>query len=262
MITFPNAKINLGLHIVSKREDGFHNIESCFYPIPVHDVLEIIDADEFYFQPSGLEIPGNLSSNLCLKAYELLEKKHKLKPINIRLHKVIPVGAGLGGGSADGSFILKMLNSHFQLDLNSEKLRYYALQLGSDCPFFIDNLPSIASGRGEQLKIADLDLSGYWLALHDPGIHISTHETYEGITPQTPEQEISSIIAQPVSHWKDHLINDFEATIFDRYPSINAIKKGMYASGALYASMTGTGSTVIGIFEEKPDNKEWIVCKL
>lgn len=257
MIVFPKAKINLGLNIVSKREDGYHNIESCFYPIPWRDSLEVIEAASFAFHSYGLEIPGDTSSNLCVKAYEILKADFNIPPVEIHLLKNIPMGAGLGGGSADGAFTLKMLNELFELGLSDLQLEAYALQLGSDCTFFIKNQPAIARGRGEQLKPIDLDLSGYYLAIHNPGIHISTKEAYAGVNPHQPESSVSEIIQKPIESWKDTLLNDFEASIFPNHPEIEQLKKEMYDAGAIYASMTGSGSTVYGVFENKIENTQW-----
>ncbi|MEQ6166694.1 4-(cytidine 5'-diphospho)-2-C-methyl-D-erythritol kinase [Ekhidna sp. MALMAid0563] len=262
MITFPNAKINLGLNIVSNREDGYHNIESCFYPIPWRDSLEVIEAASFAFYSYGLDIPGDTSSNLCVKAYELLKADFDIPPIEIHLLKNIPMGAGLGGGSADGAFTLKMLNDIFSLNLTDSQLENYALQLGSDCPFFIKNKPAIARGRGEQLKVIDLDLSGYHIAIHNPGIHISTKEAYAGVKPEQPELHVSEIIQKPISEWKDTLSNDFESSIFPNHPEIEQLKKEMYEAGAIYASMTGSGSTVFGVFEDEIADTEWKSFKL
>lgn len=250
MITFPNAKINLGLNIVSKREDGYHNIESCFYPIPWHDCLEVIEAASFAFYSYGMNIPGDPSSNLCVKAYQLLKEDFDIPPVEIHLLKNIPMGAGLGGGSADGAFILKMLNELFRLGLSDLKLETYSLKLGSDCPFFIKNKPAIASGRGEMLKPIDLDLSGYYLAIHNPGIHISTKDAYDGISPKKPDNSIENIISKSVTEWKDVLHNDFEDSIFPNHPEITKLKDKMYDAGAVYASMTGSGSTIFGLYKE------------
>lgn len=262
MITFPNAKINLGLNIVSKREDGYHNIESCFYPIPWHDSLEVIEAASFSFHSYGLDIPGDSNSNLCVKAYELIRADHKIPPVAIHLLKNIPMGAGLGGGSADGAFVLKMLNELFELKLSDAQLEAYALQLGSDCPFFIKNQPAIAKGRGEMLEPIALDLSGYHLAIHNPGIHISTKEAYAGVSPKKAEKSISNLLQTSVNEWKDFLINDFEASIFPNHKAIAQLKQEMYASGSTYASMTGSGSTVYGLFENHLSNSDWKLLKL
>lgn len=249
MIAFPNAKINLGLNIVGKREDGYHNIESCFYPIPWHDSLEVIEATTFSFHAYGLEIPGENNTNLCVKAYDLLKRDFNIPPVEIHLLKSIPMGAGLGGGSADGAFTLKLINELFNLGLTNLELEGYALKLGSDCPFFIQNKAAVASGRGEKLQPANIDLSGYHLAIHNPGIHVSTKEAYAGVRPKTPKLATSEIIRQPIPEWKDLLINDFEKSIFQNHPDIRKVKEEMYKAGALYASMTGSGSTVYGVFK-------------
>ncbi|MFK7953258.1 MAG: 4-(cytidine 5'-diphospho)-2-C-methyl-D-erythritol kinase [Ekhidna sp.] len=249
MITFPNAKINLGLSILSKREDGFHDIESCFYPIDLKDVLEINKSSQFSFHSHGLDIPGDSQSNLCIKAYQLIHSDFNIPPVEINLLKKIPMGAGLGGGSADGAFTLKMLNDLFELNMSSQQLEEYALQLGSDCPFFIQNKPSIATGRGEILSELELDLSSYRIEIINPNIHISTKEAYAGVSPNTPSTSISKILSKPVSEWSNYLINDFENSVFPNHPKIENVKKEMYQRGAAYASMTGSGSTVFGIFK-------------
>lgn len=252
MLSFPNAKINLGLNILSKRPDGYHNIESCFYPIFWGDVLEVIASDTFSFTSSGLEIPGESENNLCCKAYNLLLKDFDLAPVHIHLHKVIPMGAGLGGGSADGAFTLKMLNQLFDLKLSPKDLEKYAATLGSDCPFFIRNEPVIVSGTGTELERIKLDLSGFFIALKYPGIHIGTKEAYSKVIPGQPPYELRNILMQPISCWKEKLRNDFEPSVFPNHPEINDIKTTLYNHGALYATMTGSGSTVYGIFTEKP----------
>jgi len=262
MISFPNAKINLGLNIVGKREDGYHNIESCFYPIPWHDSLEIVEANDFSFHSYGLEIPGDTASNLCVKAYLLLKEAFDIPPVAIHLLKKIPMGAGLGGGSADGAFALKLIDDLFKLELTDAQLEAYALQLGSDCPFFIQNMVATAKGRGEQLKPTNLDLKGHYLAIHNPGIHISTKKAYAGITPSPPSHSVTDILQKPISDWKNYLMNDFENSIFPHYPKIEKLKHEMYMEGALYASMTGSGSTVYGIFEEERGVKGWKWLKL
>lgn len=262
MISFPNAKINLGLNIVSRREDGYHNIESCFYPIPWNDCLEVIEAASFAFYSYGLIIPGDASTNLCVKAYNLLKEDFDIPPVEIHLLKNIPMGAGLGGGSADGAFTLRMLNDTFELGLSDLKLEAYSLKLGSDCPFFIKNQPAIAKGRGEQLRTIDLDLSGYQLAIHNPGIHISTKEAYAGVTPKTPTIPISDIISLSKNEWRDALYNDFEHSVFPNHPEIEQLKNEMYEAGALYASMTGSGSTVFGVFDSFIIHSEWKLIEL
>lgn len=256
MLKFPNAKINLGLNIVAKRNDGYHDIESCFYPIPIKDALEIIPAEKSSFETAGLSIPGLSDDNLVLKAYELLKADYHLTPVEIILHKNIPMGAGLGGGSADGAFMLTLLNEFFNLELSNEKLESYALQLGSDCPFFITNKPKLVSGRGEIFENTSLDLSGYFLALAFPEIHIGTAEAYQVVKPKRPEISIKEIIEKyPVEDWKGKLVNDFEAGIFEKYPKLKQIKNRFYDNGAVYASMTGSGSTIFGLFNKTIDWK-------
>lgn len=252
MLTFPNCKINLGLHVTAKRPDGYHDLETCFFPIDWQDALEILPAEELSFSSSGIDIPGDNADNLCLRAYQLLAADHDLPPVRIILQKNIPIGAGLGGGSADASFTLKALNEHFGLHVPTEQLEAYALQLGSDCPFFIRNEPVIARGRGELFEPLSLDLSGYYFLLVNPGIHVSTAQAYAGVKPQAPARPLSEVLAQPVSTWRDSLVNDFEASVFAAFPEIARWKERLYALGASYACMSGSGATVFGIFEEKP----------
>lgn len=270
MIAFPNCKINLGLNILRKRTDGFHDIETVFYPLPIKDIVEIIHAESItnnspgtpktngksgvHFVPSGLEIPGEKELNLCIKAYHLLQKDFPdLPPIQLFLHKVIPIGAGLGGGSADGAFTLKLLNEKFQLKLKMEKLLDYALQLGSDCPFFILNRPCIATGRGEFLEVIQLDLSRYFFVLVNPGIFINTSWAFQQVTPSNPPGKIAEIMAQPIAAWSSRLNNAFEMPVFSEYPQLAEIKKRLYDSGAIYSSLSGSGSCIYGIFESEPE---------
>ena len=249
MVVFPNCKINLGLNIVRKRTDGYHDLETVFYPIKLRDALEAIRADQTTFNQSGIIVEGNAEDNLCMKAYRLLKKDFpQLPEVSIHLHKAIPMGAGLGGGSADGAFMLKLLNEKFGLNLTQQQLIDLALQLGSDCPFFIINKPSFATGRGEQMTPVDLDLSAYDIVIINPGIHISTREAFSQLIPTQPEKSIKEIIQQPVSTWKDELVNDFEKPVFKLYPIISEIKESLYKKGAVYAAMTGSGSTVFAIF--------------
>ena len=262
MISFPNAKINLGLNIVEKREDGFHNLETCFYPIPLFDSLEIIPSKEFKFQSFGRKIPGKEEFNLCIKAFRLLQEDFNIPNVEILLVKNIPMGGGLGGGSSNGAFTLKMLNQLFDLNLDRETLEKYALTLGSDCPFFIENKTSLAFGRGEIFKKTTLNLSGYTLAIANPNIHVSTKNAFDGIKAQFPAKSIKEIISHPPPEWKNDLVNDFEMTVLKQYPEIEAIKKEMYQKGAIYASMTGTGSTVYGIFDNQIDDLGWSTFKL
>jgi len=255
MVTFPPCKINLGLGVIRKREDKYHDIETCFYPIPLTDVLEVLPATTVSFEISGNAIPGDASDNLCLKAYRLLQKDFDLPPVKIFLHKVIPSGAGLGGGSSDGAHTLRLLNEVFGLRLSAEKLKEYALQLGSDCPFFIEDRPMLGSGRGEELKPVSVDLSGKFIVLVKPDVHVSTAEAYGGVTPAVPQMPVKDILQKRVVDWKDVLKNDFETSVFAKYPQIGAIKEKFYQHGALYASMSGSGSAVFGIFEKPVDLK-------
>jgi 4-diphosphocytidyl-2-C-methyl-D-erythritol kinase len=252
VITFPSAKINLGLQILRKRPDGYHDISSLFLPIPLQDVLEVVEAKSLVFTSSGLPIPGNSDDNLCLKAYQLLQKDFQLPPISIHLHKAIPMGAGLGGGSADGAFMLVMLNKKFALGLSDTQLEDYAAQLGSDCPFFVKNQPAMALGRGTELTPFPIDLEGYHLLLVFPGIHIGTKEAYAGVEPNDKQHGITDILSQPIGKWKGQLVNDFEQSVFPNHPALKEVKEKLYAKGAVYASMTGSGSTMYGIFEDKP----------
>jgi 4-diphosphocytidyl-2-C-methyl-D-erythritol kinase len=249
MVRFPNCKINLGLNVTSKRPDGYHNLETVFYPILLRDALEIIQSNELHFDVTGLTVNGNIEDNLCWKAYQLLKQDFtQLPPLKVHLHKAIPMGAGLGGGSSNGAFMLRMINEKFRLNLDESALINYALQLGSDCPFFIINEPCFATGRGENLERVNLDLSAFKIIIINPGIHVSTKEAFSKLTPKPSTRSIKEIIQLPVSTWKDELQNDFETAIFDLYPAVKQIKEEMYLKGALYASMTGTGSTVYGIF--------------
>lgn len=248
MLFFPNAKINIGLNITSKREDGYHNLETIFYPIKWRDSLEIIPSKSLSFQSSGIPIPGD--GNLCLRAYELMKSHYDLEPVSIHLHKNIPIGAGLGGGSSDAAFTLMGLNTIFDLGLGSDELKKIAVQLGADCPFFIDNKPSIASGIGEVLEAVDLDLSGYHLFVVKPDVFVSTAEAFSKIVPHIPAKSIHKEIDMPIEDWT--LKNDFEHSIFPQYPELMEIKNKLIAAGAVYASMSGSGSSIYGIFSEKP----------
>jgi 4-diphosphocytidyl-2-C-methyl-D-erythritol kinase len=253
MICFPTCKINLGLRITQKRADGFHDLETVFFPLNLTDALEII-ADPnavapLTFTSSGLSINGSEADNLCCKAYWLLKKDYPQIPsIKMHLHKKIPMGAGLGGGSADGAFTLTLLNQIFNLQLPQQKLLDYALMLGSDCPFFILNSPAFATGRGEILSPTNVNLEGYTVVVVNPGIAISTKIAFSLITPTQPASHIPDIVSLPITDWKNQLINDFEAPIFKAYPELQTIKETLYQNGAVYAAMTGTGSTVYGIF--------------
>lgn len=253
MISFPNAKINLGLNITSKRPDGFHNIESCFLPIKLKDVLEIIPSDSTTFSFSGLPIPGNSSENLCIKAYNLLKTEFNLPAVHIHLHKIIPMGAGLGGGSSDAAFTLISLNEQFQLQIKEDEMLDYARKLGSDCAFFIKNSPVFASEKGDVFNEVSVDLKGKFIAVIYPCIHVSTVEAYSEVVPQLPEENFQEILTTPIQQWKNKLKNDFEKSVFKKYPEIKSIKDKLYSLDASFASMSGSGSSVFGIFEEEVD---------
>lgn len=251
MITFPNAKINIGLSILNRRNDGYHNVETVFYSVGIKDALEIMEADELKFTSSGLAIPGTGDDNLCLKAYRLLAKDADLPPVHIHLHKHIPIGAGLGGGSADAAFCIKLLNDKFNLGLSVEQMEGYARQLGADCAFFINNQPVYAFEKGDQFKSIKLDLSAYFIVVVMPDVQVSTEQAYRGVKPSNSKPSLYDLINLPVENWKDEMRNDFESSVFEIYPQIAAIKSGLYQEGAIYASMSGSGSAVYGIFKEE-----------
>jgi 4-diphosphocytidyl-2-C-methyl-D-erythritol kinase len=253
MISFPPCKINLGLRILRKRSDGFHDIETCFFPVQWCDVLEIVPSSETKIFQTGIPITREPTANIVFKAYELLKKDFSIGPVELHLHKIIPHGAGLGGGSSDAAHTLKLLNTIFDLKLSSEQLRKYALTLGSDCPYFLEAKPMLGTGRGEQLEPVSVDLSGKYLTLIKPNIHVSTAEAYSGVMPQLPSVSLQSVIQKPIAEWRQSLTNDFEKSVFVRHPEIGAIKEFLYAKGAVYASMSGSGSTVYGIFNEPFD---------
>lgn len=254
MITFPNAKINLGLHITEKRPDGYHNLETVFYPVPLEDALEIHPLhtpqnDKYALHPAGIEIAGNIDDNLVIKAYLLLDRDFQLPPIDIHLFKHIPSGAGLGGGSADAAFMLKLLNERFSLNLGIEQLEMYAATLGADCAFFIRNAPTFAEGIGNIFSPVSLSLKGYQLVIIKPDIFVSTREAFAQIRPHHPEHPLREVICRPIEEWKKLLVNDFEASVFPQFPAIKEIKEELYRQGALYASMSGSGSSVFGLFK-------------
>lgn len=249
MIYFPNCKINLGLSIIGKRADGYHELETVFYPISLNDALEILPADNLNLTQSGIEVPGDPTQNLCLKAYHLLKNDYpQLPQVQIHLHKNIPMGAGLGGGSSDGTSALMLLNQLFSLGLNDSQLINYASQLGSDCPFFVYNKACHATGRGEILTPINLDLSSFQFLLVHPGTHISTAWAFQQLTPHSKSESIRSIIEKPISEWKNCLKNDFETPVFEAVPTLFHIKEKLYQLGAIYASMSGSGSSLFGIF--------------
>ena len=256
MITFPNAKINLGLNIVEKRPDGYHNLETIFYPIPLQDALEITPLDnggekKYKLLQSGIQIAGNEEDNLVVKAYNLLDKLYSLPPVEINLLKHIPSGAGLGGGSADAAFMLSMLNQSFELGIENVRLEEYAAQLGADCAFFIQNKPVFATGIGNLFESINLSLKGYYLVLVKPDIFVSTKDAFALIQPAKPTHSLKEIARMPVETWRATMKNDFEYSVFQKYPEIAAIKDKLYDMGAIYASMSGSGSSVYGIFREQ-----------
>jgi len=239
------------LYVTDKRTDGFHAIQTLFYPVPFHDVLEIVPADKAAVYLSGKTIEGSTDNNLCWKAYRLLQHDYTLPPAAIYLHKLIPIGAGLGGGSSNAAHTLLVLNRLFELNLSKEQLLYYAAQLGSDCAFFTQTQPMLAEGRGELLRPVNISLAGYHLLLVLPNVHISTAEAYAGISPKTPQYALEETVNLPVKEWRHQLSNDFEEHIFRQHPLLANIKDGLYGKGAVYAAMSGSGSTVFGLFDDE-----------
>lgn len=253
MISFPNAKINLGLHIIKKREDGFHNIETVFYPIQWNDVIEIRKTEgnnSIDLKTFGIEIAGDLKDNLISKAYNLLKEKYSLPALEICLLKNIPSGAGLGGGSADAAFFLKSIKENYLPGLSESELENYASKLGADCAFFIHNKSLFAKEKGNVFEDIRIDLSGYKIQIIYPGIHVSTPQAYAACKPRGEGvSELKQIIESGILNWKDHLENDFEKTVFPQFPELQKVKNKLYESGAVYASMSGSGSAIFGIFK-------------
>lgn len=255
MIVFPNCKINLGLHILAKRADGYHDLETVFYPIPLQDILEIILLPSekkgiIELTQSGITVEGDLSNNICVKAYYLIKNHYPHLPgIKLHLHKQIPMGAGLGGGSADAAFLLAALNEKFELRIPHQQLSEMALELGSDCPFFLYNKPCIAYGRGEKLEAVSVNLSGWKIVLINPGIHISTADAFKGVQPRQAIPSLKEIIKLSPLVWKNRLVNQFEETVLTQHPALSQLKKELYTLGAVYASMSGSGSTIFGLFD-------------
>lgn len=252
MIIYPRAKLNLGLNIVGKRNDGYHNLETVFYPINIHDTLEVEPSDTLRLELLGIPLEGNSNDNLVIKAWQLLRKDHSLPPVSIRLHKAIPSQAGMGGGSSDGAFMLRLLNEQFQLGLTDEELIQKAALLGADCPFFITDNPAYAEGIGERLTPISLDLSSYHLLIVKPPIAVSTREAFAHITPHPTAIKCRDIVQQDIRSWREQLKNDFEDSIFPQYPRLKMIKQQLYQQGALYAAMSGSGSSLYGFFEKAP----------
>jgi 4-diphosphocytidyl-2-C-methyl-D-erythritol kinase len=254
MISFPNAKINLGLYVTEKRPDGFHNLETVFIPIDWKDALEFVEAPETQFTSSGLVIEGDPEQNLVMKAYRLLQSQYGLPALHIHLHKNIPLGAGLGGGSSDAAFMLKMLNEYFHLGLTGDELEQHAARLGSDCPFFVRNRPVFARGRGEIMEDIRLKISGLTLVVVKPPVHVTTALAFRNVIPQKTRISIKALVNFSVTRWNGNIKNQFEGSVFQEFPEIGKIKEQLYAAGAQYASMSGSGSAVFGIFEGEPDS--------
>lgn len=265
MITFPNAKINLGLNIIEKRPDGYHNLETIFYPINLQDALEVAmrdnDSKEYTLHVCGTSLEIDDEDNLVVKAYKLLKKDHpQMLPIDIHMYKHIPAGAGLGGGSSDAAHMIKLLNEKFLLALSTEQMESYAAQLGADCAFFIKNKPVFATGIGNVFEPIELSLKGYHIVLVKPDIFVSTHDAFSQIKPTRPSISLKEIVKQPIENWKDSMKNDFEESVFLKFPEVAAIKDELYDLGAVYAAMSGSGSSVYGIFKEPIENVEDKFC--
>jgi 4-diphosphocytidyl-2-C-methyl-D-erythritol kinase len=252
MIVFPNAKINIGLNVVSRRADGYHNLETIFFPVSLCDVLEMVESGETQLTTSGITIDGPTGNNLVLKAFRLLQLEFNLPPVHFHLHKVIPFGAGLGGGSADAAFALKMLNAHFKLNLDDVQLETYAALVGADCPFFIRNKPVFATGIGNEFYDIQLDLTGYQIVILKPPFSVSTAEAYGNVVPIKPRFSLTEIASTAICDWKYLVVNDFEKSVFAKYSQIEELKQFLYDSGAVFASMSGSGSAVFGIFRHLP----------
>lgn len=267
MIDFPCAKINLGLNIVSKRPDGYHNLQTVFFPIPLNDALEIKLMDERFpsevdcdLKVTGNNVACNETDNLITRAYRLIAADYKLPRVHAHLYKYIPSEAGLGGGSSDAAFMIRLLDQRFRLNMGNALMESYAAKLGADCPFFISATPAYAEGIGERLspvEISSNGLEGMWLMVVKPNIAVSTKEAFSHITPKLPQTCCRDIVGLPIETWRDKLTNDFEESVFALYPEIAQIKNGLYKKGAVYAQMSGSGSSVFGIFMSKPDCESW-----
>jgi len=260
MILYPNAKINIGLNVVEKRTDGYHNLETVFYPIPLQDALEItpiqsIPTEKGYqLKVMGTVLDGTPDDNLIVRAYRIMRDEYRLPPVSLHLYKHIPTGAGLGGGSADAAFTIRALNEQFKLGLSAEKMEEYAAQLGADCAFFIKNSPVYATGIGNVFHLLQLSLKGKVIVLIKPDVFVSTKDAYAHVKPVKPEVSLPELLAKPIETWKDTVVNDFEKSVFVKYPEIACIKDKLYDMGAVYASMSGSGSSVYGIFDEAIEN--------
>jgi 4-diphosphocytidyl-2-C-methyl-D-erythritol kinase len=250
MLTFANAKINLGLNLIEKRADGYHNLETVFYPIKLYDVIELVDAEETGCIIKGIEIPGDTNDNICLKAFKRIQEEFDLPHQQLVLLKNIPVGAGLGGGSADAAFLIKLVNEKFKLGLSVAQMEGYARDLGADCAFFIKNEPVFAFAKGDEFEALSLSLTDKFLVLVKPPLHVSTALAYANVTVKQPVASLKELIHLPLGDWKANIFNDFEASVFAKYPQIDEIKTKLYAAGAIFALMSGSGSSVFGIFDQ------------
>lgn len=265
MICFPNAKINLGLRILGKREDGFHNIETLFVPVSLKDILEIVPSSSHTtsIKMSGISIDGSPDSNLCMKAAALMRSYYHIPDVQMHLHKIIPMGAGLGGGSSDAAFTILTINKLFNLDLDADRMKKIAAELGSDCAFFIDNTTSLGSQKGEVLEAINVEaLDGLTVVIVKPDLHISTAEAYQNVVSNPFPSNLKELVLEPVSRWKESIVNDFEQGLWDSYPEIDDIKQRLYHKGALYASLSGSGSALFAFFDEEPKDiaKEFPGC--
>lgn len=260
MIRFPNIKINLGLKVINRRTDGFHTIESVFYPINFCDVLEIIEnktanSPEFQFTTTGLKVEGELEDNIIFKAYQLIKQQFAIPPIKVHLHKQIPMGAGLGGGSSDAAYMIQLLNAKFELGLSVPQMETYAAQLGSDCAFFIKNEPAYLLGKGHELEPFTLSLKGIYFVLLNTQVHSSTALAYQHVTLRNevdPNKSLKNLLLEPIEQWKNTIPNDFEPSVFNQYPQLAQYKTQLYSAGAVYASMSGSGASIFGLFKQKP----------
>ena len=267
MINFPIAKINLGLNVVSKRDDGYHNLETVFYPVPIKDALEVFPMEDGFpsdvrcdLKVTNLFIDGDEQKNLVVKAYNMIAQDYELPRVHVHLYKHIPTQAGMGGGSSNCAYMIRLLNEMFSLGMSDEKMIGYAARLGADCAFFIKAQPAYAEGLGEKLQPISIDLSGYKMLVVRPNIPVSTKEAFSLITPQVPKKNCLDIVRQPIETWKDELVNDFERSVFAIHPEIGRLKEMMYEQGAVYAAMSGSGSSVFGLFSDTPDEKSFVGC--
>ena len=267
MINFPIAKINLGLNVVSKRDDGYHNLETVFYPVPIKDALEVFPMEDGFpsdvrcdLKVTNLFIDGDEQKNLVVKAYNMIAQDYELPRVHVHLYKYIPTQAGMGGGSSNCAYMIRLLNEMFSLGMSDEKMIGYAARLGADCAFFIKAQPAYAEGIGEKLQPISIDLSGCKMLVVRPNIPVSTKEAFSLITPQVPKKNCQDIVRQPIETWKDELVNDFERSVFAIHPEIGRLKEMMYEQGAVYAAMSGSGSSVFGLFSDTPDEKSFVGC--